>query len=317
MVIAGDHDSPARLDAVSRVLGLAGVRVVGTPKVAGQGGVFELDIGGERARIAALPFISERRLVRVEQLLVGDTGQQREGYQQGMRKLIRNLTQGFSADAVNLLVMHATMEGAVLANSEYVFHSTEAYTLGADLLPENASYVALGHIHKPQAIQGFPAHAARYAGSILQLDFGEQGDRKSVTLLDAGVGRPTEVLEEIPLRSGKRLKRVRVSEEELERRSTRLADFEGWLKLVLTLESFRPGLKDRILATLPNVLTVELELPETDRPSEGTKVDLQRLTLLEAFERFYLDTRGEEPSEALRSAFQELHDGLIDEEGPV
>ena len=55
VVIAGNHDSPSRLDASSDLLKLTNVHLVGHPKVAGQGGVFDLEIGNETARVAALP----------------------------------------------------------------------------------------------------------------------------------------------------------------------------------------------------------------------------------------------------------------------
>jgi exonuclease SbcD len=311
VVIAGNHDAPARLDAVREVLGLAGAHVIGRPRVARDGGRFDLRVGDELARIAALPFVSERRLVRLRELLAGDAGQQRESYQTSMRKLILNLTGGFDADAVNLLLLHTTMEGAVLANSEYVFHSTETYTLGPDLIPDSANYTALGHIHKPQEIQGVSGHRARYAGSILQLDFGEQGDRKGVVLIEAGAGRPSEVLETVPLESGRRLRRVRLDERELERRTPELADFDGWLKLAVELDAPRPGLKDRIRGALPNVLAVEQILPELEEEADAD-LDPKGVSLIEAFSRYYRQEKGLEMDRALEAAFADLHETVLE-----
>ena len=63
VVIAGNHDSPARLDAFSRILKLTNVHMVGQPRVAGNGGVFRTEIKGQALQVATLPFISERRIV--------------------------------------------------------------------------------------------------------------------------------------------------------------------------------------------------------------------------------------------------------------
>jgi DNA repair exonuclease SbcCD nuclease subunit len=57
------------------------------------------------------------------------------------------------------------------------------------ILPESAvasgwAYVALGHIHQPQALGG-RAHV-RYCGSIERLDLGERDDQKGVVLVDVG-----------------------------------------------------------------------------------------------------------------------------------
>jgi exonuclease SbcD len=59
-------------------------------------------------------------------------------------------------------------------------------------LPTHFAYIALGHIHKPQAMYGL--EHVRYSGSIDRLDLGESQDEKGVVLLEIGpaglVGRP-------------------------------------------------------------------------------------------------------------------------------
>ena len=315
VVIAGNHDAPGRLEAAAGLLGLAGVYVVGEPKVAKQGGVLKLHLGGETARVAALPFVSERRIVKVHELLGGDPGAWREGYREGMRKLINNLTATFKADAVNLLMLHTTTEGARLAHSEYEFHCSESYTLAPDLFPETCNYVALGHIHMPQRIQGLPENAGRYAGSPLQLDFGEQGDTKYVYILEAHAGKPTQVKEHA-VRAGKRLKHVHATRDELDRKLNEL-EWDGWLKVTLKLERPDPGLKDRLKRDYPNILVVEQRLPERERPLErGT--DQRTLTLSDAYAQFYDDERATALPDDLRRAFEGLYEEaqpLADEPG--
>ncbi len=310
VVIAGNHDSGARLDAVASLLQLASVHVVGLPRVAGDGGTFDLELGGERVRVAALPFVSERRLVRATQVLHEDLGEQRASYRSSMRQLIANLTAGFGPDAINLLMMHTTLEGATLANSEYAFHASETYTIDADPIPMSTSYVALGHIHKPQPIQGLAEHMGRYSGSPLQLDFGEQGDAKYVYVVDARAGRATELVREHRIEAGKRLKQVRLDPEALERRSAELADWRGWLKIRLLLDRPRPGLKERIRADLPNVLSVETVLPEIDDGDTAT-VDAAAIDVLDAYRRYVAETRGEAPPE-LTQAFRDLWDAELE-----
>ncbi len=305
VVIAGNHDAPGRLEAAAGLLGLAGVYVVGEPKVAQQGGVVTLELGGETVRIAALPFVSERRIVKVHELLGSDPGAWREGYREGMRKLINNLTAPFKNDAVNLLMMHTTTEGAKLAHSEYEFHSTDAYVLAPDLFPETCNYVALGHIHMPQRVQGLPENAGRYAGSVVQLDFGEQGDTKYVYILEAKAGKPTQILKEHAISAGRRLKRIGATKEELDRKLSEL-DWDGWLKVSLKLERPDPGLKDRLKREYPNILVVEQQLPERERPL-GRGTDQRTLTLVDAYAQFYSDERATALPDDLRRAFSDLY----------
>jgi DNA repair exonuclease SbcCD nuclease subunit len=49
-------------------------------------------------------------------------------------------------------------------------------------LLDSFTYVALGHIHKPQCLDG-KSHI-RYSGSVERMDLGEKGDTKSVVLFD-------------------------------------------------------------------------------------------------------------------------------------
>ncbi len=305
VVIAGNHDSPQRLDAVGSVLRLANVHVVGAYRPAGAGGAFELDLGGERVRVAALPFLSERRMIAAANLIEWGPGEQHDQYRQVMRKLVDNLTGDMDGSSVNLLLMHTTFEGATLANSEYVFHSTSAYTVPASIVPEAVSYAALGHIHKPQAVQGLAENKARYPGSLLQLDFGEAGDARSVVLAELAAGRPTEYRLH-QLAAGKPLKRVVASEEELERRVLELASFDGWLKLVVRLQRPRPGLKERLQQDLPNLLLVEQQLPGEEEDDEA--FDLEALSLVDSFREYLRTERGDQGQDELVKLFEKLHD---------
>ena len=316
VVIAGNHDRPSRLDAVSGLLGKTQACVVGEAKVAGEGGLFELNVNGELARVAALPFVSERRIVRYADLLGHDPGQWTERYRRGMKLLIDNLTADFTPDAVNLLLLHTTMEGATLTNSEYSFHCGDSYTLSHDLLPERANYVALGHIHKPQPIQNFPEQAGRYAGSLIQLDFGEAGSDKHVYIVEAKAGKPTELLDIHTLKSGKPLKNVRidVGKDELDKKLHAVADFGGWLKLSIQLDRPRPGLKDRIKQQLPNALAVEFSFPEAEAV-QVEKIDADKLDLVAAYRQFYEAQQAKSLDDDLKRLFVELLEERSDEVG--
>lgn len=307
VIIAGNHDSPQRLDAVASLLGLAGVHAVGAFRPAGAGGAFELNVGGERVRVAALPFLSERRMIGAADLIEGDHAAQQGSYRETMRKLVGNLTAGMDGKAVNLLLMHTTFEGASLANSEYVFHSTNSYTVPASIVPEAVTYAALGHIHKPQGVEGLAEGKARYPGSLLQLDFGEAGSERSVVIAELRAGRAPEYALK-PITAGKRLKRAVVAEEELDRRALELAEFPGWLKLVVKLQRPRPGLKERLQRDLPNLLAVEQQLPGEDATDEPG-FDPAALDLVAAYRDYLGEERGADGQQELVAAFA----GLLEE----
>ena len=323
VVIAGNHDGFSRFEAARPLLQLTGAHVLGEVRVARQGGAFSLAIAGETVQVAALPFISERRIVRYAHMLDKDAGQWLEHYQQGMRTLINNLSASFSGSSINLLILHAMMENAQLARSEYSFHCSDSYALKPDILPHTANYVALGHVHKAQSIPEFPSGAARYCGSLIQLDFGEEGQAKYAYILEAQPGRPTQMLEEYRIQAGKPLRQLGIDlrddenknehdkdsaaalSSRLERQLAEVEDFPGYLKLHVKLSSPRPGLRDRIVKRLPNALAVVMDTPRMAEPQEDSP-DPRQVELQDAYRQFYLEERGQEPPPRLVEALKEL-----------
>jgi len=309
VVIAGNHDAPSRLDAAAGVLGLTSAKVFGLVKVADEGGTFDLQIGDEIARIAALPFVSERRIVRIGELIDEDAGQWVQKYRQGMRTLINNLCKSFDNKQVNLLMLHTTTEGASLARSEYSFHCTDDYTISSDMLPESANYIAVGHIHKPQGVEGFPENTARYSGSLIQLDFGEAGDEKYVYIVEAQVGKPTKLIKEYRVQAGKELKQVTIDVDrtDIDKKLQTYEDFDGWLKLILKVKEPKPGLKDRIKAKLPHALAIEFEFPDRETSSEEREaMDVQQINLSDAYERYYAEDKGGVLRKEVLASFKDL-----------
>jgi exonuclease SbcD len=90
----------------------------------------------------------------------------------------------FDARLPTVLAAHLHVRGADLNNSRFVPTEREALLLEPSFLPPTWAYVALGHIHKPQALGG-QAHV-RYPGSLDRLAFDERADDKGILLCDLG-----------------------------------------------------------------------------------------------------------------------------------
>jgi exonuclease SbcD len=92
-----------------------------------------------------------------------------------------------------VLVAHLHVRGAqVNALSKFVLNERDDVIIDPGSLPSAWSYVALGHIHLPQALNGRPH--VRYPGSLDRFDFGETHDGHGVVLVEIGptglVGEP-------------------------------------------------------------------------------------------------------------------------------
>lgn len=258
VVIAGNHDSAARLEAWGLLAELVGVRARGVPRRADEGGVIDVTTrGGEPARIAALPFARPGQLVQAL-TLVQDSTEARQQYASLMQEMLARLSAPFTADTVNLVVAHSDVSGAVASGSERVVTLGESWAATPQALPARAHYVALGHIHRPQAL---PAASAptHYAGSPMQLDFGEVGERKTFVVIEAEPGFPARV-SCVPYDGVSPLGEFQGTWADLEAKADELRQY-GYLRVTIAVEAPDPDLGRRARRLLPNIVSVDVDRP--------------------------------------------------------
>ncbi len=297
LVVAGNHDNPARLDAVAPLLERAGVTVVGAPRAPGEGGVVMLEDAG--VKVAMLPFVSQRAIVKAEDIMGSDPDQHAGKYEERMRRVVAALTDGMGADTVNILLGHLTVYGGLAGGGERTAHIF-GYAIPAGLFPGHLSYVALGHLHRQQKMPH--SSPVWYSGSPLQLDFGEVADQKGALLVKAEPGRPASV-EELPLHSGRRLVELAGTLEQVLARADETGD--AYVKVILQ-ESARVGLADQVRDAIPNAVEVVL-----DNPTERKKSAEPRQTLdpTEAFARYLAEKDAADPR--VQVLFAELLDEAL------
>jgi exonuclease SbcD len=316
LVIAGNHDSPDRLAAWGGLAELVDVTVVSRPAPVDRGGVVTVvSRAGETALVGAMPFAPPRWFVTALELAEGrldETSGQRLGgdvvarqqYAEAMAQLAQHLATAFRPDTVNVLISHTHLVGARYSGlrSERSVHLGEEWAALPQTLPPAAHYVALGHIHSPQRVPTVPA-PAEYAGSPLQMDFGEAGEDKSWVLLDLRAGQPARI-ERVPYRGGRRLEILRTTLEALERdaEARRGDDALFWVKVALDVPD--PELNRRVRQLLPGAVKVEVETKRftpvavPDRPPRGA--------LPTEHFRSYYASQGREPSAAVITEFERL-----------
>jgi DNA repair protein SbcD/Mre11 len=263
VVLAGNHDNPRRWSAIRPLLELGNVHLAATIARPDQGGVLDLPTRtGELARVALVPFLSQRTVVTGDQLMGGDAAQHAGTYAQRARRIVEALTADFgSGDTVDLVAGHLTVASAepVLGGGERQAHTIFDYVVPPQVFPSNAHYVALGHLHLPHRVPG-PA-PTWYCGSPLHLDFGE-ADRgaKQVLVVDVTPDTPARV-EGVPLGSGRRLRTLRGGLGQVLSRRDEVGD--DLLRVILE-EAPRPGLAEEVRSALPHAVDVTVARPEGD-----------------------------------------------------
>ena len=184
VLIAGNHDSANQLEAPKRVLKALRTYVHGA--VADEPAERLLLLPSEdapRVAIAMVPFLREK------DLRMGKSGDKEATVR---KEIIAGITRVYeetakaakSAKIVCPIIAtgHLTVAGSSASESERDIHIGGLGAVESSVFPEDFSYVALGHLHRPQAPD--KAGRVRYSGSPIALSFSEVDDKKEVRLLD-------------------------------------------------------------------------------------------------------------------------------------
>ena len=107
----------------------------------------------------------------------------------------------FDKNLPSVLGAHVHVHGSVVGPSLFRMDEREDVVVNNSTLYDRFAYVGLGHIHKPQCING--RDHVRYCGSIETMDLGEANDTKGVVLIDIDEHGQRSNLEILPLPSTK------------------------------------------------------------------------------------------------------------------
>jgi exonuclease SbcD len=226
VVLAGNHDSSVALEVLGIAVGdghpedvAAGrydpfspcrhrARVHPKPSLPEAGAVTTYaTAAGWDLRLATLPFVHANRVLTD----FADMAEPNATYNDSLRRIIGHITRscltGFDpARQLAVFASHLHIAGA-RTSSEREIHIATGYATDPAHLDPAYGYLAFGHVHVPQVVAG---GRGRYAGSILEVDFGEEGEAKQVGIVDLEPGRPTTITS-IPLVAARRLRRTRAT----------------------------------------------------------------------------------------------------------
>jgi exonuclease SbcD len=177
VVIGGNHDGVKYLNSITHFAKRLGIKIF--PRFSKEDFIFT---DGEVA-IVGIPFISERGITELSE--EGEE-QSKINYAEKMRKLLQFSVQKVKDYKYRILTAHLYFAGVRIGHTEKEVTVSESYAVPQSSIPSQFHYVALGHVHRFQRLEGAPTEAF-YSGSLYQLDFGESGQDKyflSVELKD-------------------------------------------------------------------------------------------------------------------------------------
>ncbi|SHH08985.1 Exodeoxyribonuclease I subunit D [Anaerosphaera aminiphila DSM 21120] len=285
LIIAGNHDSVARLSFGSRIFDNSGVYI--SPIY--DGNIKEVSLSDEYGSVNfyLLPFIKP---VNVRQCFPEE---EINSYTDAVRVAIENID--LNEDERNVLITHQFVTGAVRSDSE------EVSVGGSDNVDgevfKKFDYVALGHIHKPQKIM---RDTIRYCGTPLKYSFSEASHQKSVTILEFGDKKEEvkiRMRELIPLRD---LREIRGTYMEVTAKSFyENTNKEDYLHITLTDEENIVDAIGKLRTIYPNIMRIDYDNERTRTENKIDRAsDVETKSPLELFEDFYkLQNNGEINSE--------------------
>ena len=100
-----------------------------------------------------------------------------------MKRLTNLINQADSSLPI-ILTAHASIEGAKFGGERLVMLGNDLVLSGVLVKNPRFSYVAMGHIHKPQDVSNGYQPPVIYPGSIERIDFGEAHEDKFFVIAD-------------------------------------------------------------------------------------------------------------------------------------
>lgn len=301
LVAVGNHDDPDLWNALRPYLLARGIHIAGRVQAA-EDAVVSVETRSGLLHAALLPWPEPARL-RTE---LGTSAQlSKATYADLCRAVLDSYAQELRDrrqrdGGAAVLVGHLMVDGAVAGGGEREMTMGITYAVSPHALPTDLEYVALGHVHKPQAIRS--GGAARYAGSPLALDFSEDNHAKTACVVEISGQRTT--FEEVPLTAARPLARIRGP---IDRLAELAADHpRAWLLCEVELEHPVLDLVRQVRAEVPDALRIEPRYPAAVPGADGGDGagDAPVRPLPELYEEWYRE-QDRALSPRLRAAFEQ------------
>jgi exonuclease SbcD len=324
IIIAGNHDSPGRMEAPAPLLESLDATVIGFVQRLPDGTIDLARLvvplknrqGNTAAWCLAIPFLRPGDVPRVE--TSGDP------YMEGIALLYRQtldyaMTLRQSGQAIVALGHCHMVGGEISADSErrIVIGGTEA--LSAAIFDPVIAYAALGHLHLAQSV-GRQAHL-RYCGSPLPMSFAEVSYPHQVLRVDLD-GEVVTSITALPVPRVVELLRVPAQPGELDAVLHALAMLDlpvnadpqrqPYLEVRIRLNTPEPGLRARVEQALEGkpVRLAKIEITSMHKAAASAEIismdELERLQPDDIFRRLYQSKYDHDAPAELQAAFAEL-----------
>jgi exonuclease SbcD len=326
IAIAGNHDSPERIEAPNPLARECGIIFAGYPHTCiapfkldtglevlnSEEGFVEIKLPGKKGslRLLLTPYANEQRLKTF--LNAADSESEMRAL---LEKKWENLAQKYCDDqGVNILITHlfVVKKGEQLPeeseDEKPILHVGGAQAVYSSNIPKQMQYVALGHLHGKRVMAEKPCPMV-YSSSILAYSMSEAEQEKYVILLEAVSGKEVNY-QSIPLRKGKKL--VRKKFEEIEEAVLFLQkNPDVFVELTIVSDIFlKAEDRQRLYAAHAGIVAI---IPEIKSLASQNHPVCSEVNLSKNIEELFIDyfkfKQGQVPEEEVVSVFREMLGG--------
>ncbi len=252
VITGGNHDSPLMLNAPKELLQLLDVHVVGCVTENPEDEIIQLRNEKEEVEcvVAAVPFLRDQD---IRKAIPGESIQDREertkqGIVNHFREVGKLAESKSPKDMPIIATGHLYATGAKASDKQDNIYLGNLENINAEQFPKEFDYVALGHIHRPQAV-GKMEHI-RYSGSLIPLSFSETKDDKVVVCVEFS-GKSIKSIREIQVPLFRRLKSVETTYDKVFQRLDELHEnykdgLATWLEVTVESDTAIPNLDNEL-----------------------------------------------------------------------
>ncbi len=299
--VAGNHDSPGRLNFGSRVFRKNGIHIAGHVTKDPTPAVIEDEFG--EVHIHLLPYADP------SQVRYTLENQEIRSHNDAAKALTEKIAQSLDPNARHIAVGHAfvTPHGEQQENTS---DSERPLSIGgAEHVEarhfEAFHYTALGHLHQAHYVLN---ETIRYAGSPLKYSISEERHQKGFLIVDIdGEGKTT--VEKQLLTPKRDMRTVEAFMEDLLRHE--MNEDYVFVKLLDETPILYP--MEKIRSVYPNAMHVERKLIR-GVGGESQSSSRREMDPLKLFHAFYEEVKGEAANEQTETIFKEVLEEFLQEE---
>ena len=322
IVIAGNHDSPDRIEAPDPLAIENGIFLLGYPGseikpvrlesglevLRSEPGFLEIYIPSVRKalRVIFTPFANEHRLRKA----LGQENPEKE-----LKSLLSDRWHELAArycdgEGANILVSHNffVREGQKAIEDDDaekpILYVGGAQAIETGLIPAAIQYTALGHLHSYQNL-GEDNKPVVYSGSPIAYSFAEAGQDKYVAIAEFTFCKKP-VVTRVKLEKGKKL---------VKRKFDNVDEAVAWLNenpgillelTIVTGEYLSSYDRKRLYAAHDGIITIIPEIKNAGTSIDSSPVIDMEQSMEKLFEDYFEYKKGQKPNKRLKQLFKEL-----------